>query len=508
MMAFSSLRLTVRGFSRGSWQLGLSKSFGRGVHVSSSASVQKLLPNEYDGPLLQTEVPGPKTLELLKELDSVNRNAGTVQLFVDYEKSYGNYIVDMDGNRLLDTFAQISSIPIGYNHPAVIDAIKDPANLVHLVNRPALGVFPGAGFASNAADILLSVAPKGLSRVQTMMCGTCSNENAVKQALIWYRIKKRGGPPTAEELETCVSGQEPGCPPYTVLSFDGAFHGRTLGCLTLTHSKPIFRVDIPSMDNWPMAPFPRLKYPLEEHETENRAEEERCLKAVVEMMEQGLATGRDVAAVIVEPIQSEGGDHHASPYFFQQLQKICKEFGSVFIVDEVQTGCCTTGYFWASESWNLAEPPDFLVFSKKMLTGGYYFKDEFAVDQPSRIFNTWMGDTTRLLILGAVLEVVKKQNLIDVARESGQVLTEGLQSLQAKYPTLMSRARGMGTFAAFDGKNPETAAAIARKIKNKGVLMGMCSKQSIRYRPALIFQPHHVEIALDALDSTLAEMSQ
>ncbi|XP_038064715.1 4-aminobutyrate aminotransferase, mitochondrial-like isoform X2 [Patiria miniata] len=385
MMAFSTLR-AGRVLSGRGGQLLEGFSRARGTHVRSSAAIEKLLPEEYDGPLLQTEVPGPKTQQLMKELHAINKNAGNVQLFIDYERSHGNYVVDMDGNRLLDTFAQISSIPIGYNHPAIVDVIKDPSNLVHLVNRPALGVFPGADFASKLSEILMSVAPKGLNGVQTMMCGTCSNENAIKQALIWYRTQKRGGPPTQEELGSCNTGQEPGCPPYTVLSFDGAFHGRTLGCLTLTHSKPMFRVDIPTMNNWPVAPFPRLKYPLEEYTTENKAEEERCLKAVAEIMEKGQAGGRDVAAMIVEPIQSEGGDHHASPYFFQQLQQICKQFGTVFIVDEVQTGCCTTGHFWASDSWNLPEPPDFLVFSKKMQTGGYYFQDKFSVAQQKLIY--------------------------------------------------------------------------------------------------------------------------
>ncbi|XP_071797176.1 4-aminobutyrate aminotransferase, mitochondrial-like [Asterias amurensis] len=479
----------------------------RGVHVeTSSARIEKLVPNEYDGPLVKTEVPGPKTKELIKELDAVNKNAATVQSFVDYDKCLGNYMVDVDGNRLLDTFAQISSIPIGYNHPAIIDVMKDPANLSLLVNRPALGVFPSGSFPSTLANVLLSVAPKGLSRVQTMMCGTCSNENAVKQALMWYRGKKRGGPPTQEELESCVIGKEPGCPPYTVLSFKGSFHGRTLGCLTLTHSKPIFRLDIPSMD-WPYASFPRMKYPLEDFEAENRAEEDRCLKEVVEQMEKGLATGRDVAAMIIEPIQAEGGDNHASPYFFHQLQKICKQFGSVFIVDEVQTGCCTTGHFWAYESWNLPEAPDMVVFSKKMQAGGYYFKDEFAVDGPSRVFNTWMGDPPKLMLLGAVLDIIKRDNLITVARESGQVLLDGLKSLQDKYPDLLSRARGMGTFAAIDCKDPDTMGKVSRIVKNKGVFMGTCGTQSLRFRPSLVFQPHHVDIALDALDSTLADIS-
>ncbi|XP_033630525.1 4-aminobutyrate aminotransferase, mitochondrial-like [Asterias rubens] len=479
----------------------------RGIHLGSTDSAaRKLIPNEYEEPLIRTSIPGPKSKELLKNLDNITKNTGGVQYFVDFKESLGNYIVDVDGNRFLDTFMQISSIPVGYNHPAVLDALRDPEYLHIMVNRPALGVYPGSSFPTSLDRALLSVAPKGLKHVQPMMCGACSNENAIKQALLWYRREKRGGdPPTQEELETCLHGQEPGCPPYTVLSFDGSFHGRTIGCLSMTHSKPVFRLDIPSMD-WPCAPFPRLQYPLEDFEAENRAEEDRCLKEVARQIEESRAKTRDVAALIIEPIQGEGGDNHASSYFFNQLQKICKEHGVAFIVDEVQTGCCTTGHFWAHEAWNLPEPPDFVVFSKKMLTGGYYFKEEFAVDGPSKVFNTWMGDPPKLLMLAAVVDVIKKEGLLDLARESGQHLMDGLQDLQAKYPQHLSRARGMGTHAAIDSIDGDTAAKIVRMARDKGVIMGACGKQSIRFRPSLVFQPHHVDIAIDTFNDVLSQL--
>nr|NVI72056.1 putative 4-aminobutyrate aminotransferase, mitochondrial-like protein [Cucujiformia] len=220
----------------------------------------------------------------------------------------------------------------------------------------------------------------------------CSNENAMKAAFIVYMYKQRGGSkPTAKDLTSTMINQPPGSPNLSVLSFHGAFHGRTLGCLSTTHSKAIHKLDIPSFD-WPIASFPNYKYPLDKHQSENKAEDDKCLAEVEELIVKWNKKGCPVACVIVEPIQAEGGDHHASPDFFRRLQKITKKHGCAFMVDEVQTGCGSTGRMWAHEFWDLTEPPDIMTFSKKMLLGGYFYSDSFRVQEPFRIFNTWMGD--------------------------------------------------------------------------------------------------------------------
>jgi 4-aminobutyrate aminotransferase/(S)-3-amino-2-methylpropionate transaminase len=162
---------------------------------------------------------------------------------------------------------------------------------------------------------------------------------------------------------------QPGAPDLTVISFNGGFHGRLLGSLSTTRSKAIHKLDIPAFD-WPSCPFPALQYPLEEHAAENAEEEKRCLKAVEDTITEQKAKGKPVAALIVEPILSEGGDLHASPTFFQGLRKITKEKGVFMICDEVQTGFGGTGTFWAHEKWGLGadNPPDMVTFSKKVST--------------------------------------------------------------------------------------------------------------------------------------------
>lgn len=136
-------------------------------------------PQEPEEPRVVTEVPGPITLKLKNELDAI-QNAASVQLFIDYDKSIGNFIYDVDGNIFLDIYSQISSIPLGYNHPALLKAAQDPKNLITFVNRPALGVLPPKDFAQKLRSALLSIAPPGFKEVQTMACGSCSVENALK----------------------------------------------------------------------------------------------------------------------------------------------------------------------------------------------------------------------------------------------------------------------------------------------------------------------------------------
>ena len=118
-------------------------------------------------------------MALKKELNSM-QEMSTVSFFADYEKSYGNYICDVDGNTLLDCFMQIASIPLGYNHPAILEALRDEDNIRAMANRPALGWFPTEDWVMKIRNTMMSVAPPGMTQVFPMMCGTCSNENGKK----------------------------------------------------------------------------------------------------------------------------------------------------------------------------------------------------------------------------------------------------------------------------------------------------------------------------------------
>ncbi|KAJ8725637.1 hypothetical protein PYW08_003820 [Mythimna loreyi] len=467
---------------------------------------------EPSGPIVKTEIPGPKSKALLKDMDAIQQ-CGSVQLFTDFEKSAGNYIADADGNVLLDTYTQISSVPLGYNHPQLLTAFNNDSDIRALVNRPALGVFPAVDWPAKLRDVLLSVAPSGLDQVMTMMCGSCSNENAFKAAFIRYAINKRGGLTTftEEEMKSVLENKPPGAPNLSVMSFkapllQGAFHGRTFGSLATTRSKAIHKLDFPSFD-WPAAWFPHYRYPLEEFKRENEQEDKKCLEYVSELF-QTWEKKSPIAAVIIEPIQSEGGDNHASPEFFQELQKICANNGAALIMDEVQTGCGPTGKMWCYEHFDLPSPPDMVTFSKKMMTGGFYSKTLYKPPQPFRIFNTWMGDPSKLIMLDRVLKVIKTDKLLDLVQESGRILKCGLHDLECEFPNMINSVRGRGTFLSFDVSTVALRDKIIGTLKKNGVLGGTCGESAIRLRPALIFAPKHAEIYLDILRKTLLELKQ
>src|SRR5262249_43228554 len=144
---------------------------------------------------------------------------------------------------------------------------------------------------------------------------------------------------------------------------------------------------------WPAIPFPANKFPLAAHAAENREAEARSLAAAEALFR---AHEGDLAAVIVEPIQGEGGDCHASADFFRALRSLARTHGVAFIADEVQTCGGSTGTWWAHEAWGLDDPPDIVTFSKKMQIGGYYCREDFFPAEPLRIFNTFLGDPLRL----------------------------------------------------------------------------------------------------------------
>ena len=421
------------------------------VQYESSPLDAPFFADEPVGPHIQTAIPGPESKKAIADLNRVF-DVRSLNMMANYQQSYGNYIADLDGNVLLDVYAQIASIPVGYSNPSLLLAAMSPDMASAMINRPALGNFPQHDWGSILETGILRVAPKGLDQVFTAMAGSDANETAYKAAFMWYRQQQRGGPDvefSPDDISSSMLNHTPGSPQLSIMSFTSAFHGRLFASLSTTRSKPIHKLDIPAFD-WPQAQFPALKYPLEQHAEENAAEEQRCLQEAERIIKD---YHNPVAAVVVEPIQSEGGDNHASPAFFRGLREITRRNNVLLIVDEVQTGVGATGKFWAHEHWDMADPPDMVTFSKKAQTAGYYFGNpELRPNKPYRQFNTWMGDPARAILFRAIINEIERLNLVENTAMVGDYLYSGLERLAQQYPEQIQnlRGKGQGTFIAFD----------------------------------------------------------
>ncbi|KAH3768082.1 4-aminobutyrate aminotransferase [Pelomyxa schiedti] len=468
-----------------------------------------VLAMEPTAPHVATAIPGPKSKALTERMAQY-QDARHVIVFQDADRSIGNYIVDADGNQLLDVYCHISSLPFGYNNPELATFLDSPGFRKHLLQRPAIGVMPTVQWPDMLQSAFSHIFPHpSLCCVFTSLSGSDANEFAFKTACMYKAQKIRCGgnitnptenPFSPEDMASCMKNVPPGSPDFSILSFEGAFHGRTFGCLSTTRSKAIHKLDIPAFA-WPTSPFPKLKYPLESHAAENAAEEARCLH----VLEETLASNHKIAAVIIEPIQGEGGDRHASPAFFQGIRTLTKKYDVLFIVDEVQTGFYTSGHIWAHLAWNLDCPPDMVTFSKKCQAAGFFYSKALLPSHAYRNFNTWMGDPIRTVVLGRLVEMAQPPEVLQNIKITGEYLLNGLKLLQKLFP-IMSAARGQGTICAFDLDTVEHRNAFVAAMKLKGINCGGCGEQSVRMRPTLVFTPKHAAMFLNAAAEVLAAM--
>lgn len=218
---------------------------------------------------------------------------------------------------------------------------------------------------------------------------------------------------------------------------------------------------------------------------------------------------RPVAAVIIEPVLSEGGDKHASPSYFRSLRRLAKKHGAYFIVDEVQTGAGATGKFWAHEHWQLpaGEEPDFVTFSKKMQASGVFHKRETRPASAYRIYGTWMGDPVRALQARKLIELIEKYKLVDHTATQGASLAESLTAMfKAESRVENLRGQGEGTFMAWDFVNGGLRDQFLGHMRKNGVQMGGCGERSVRLRPMLTFGEKHQEVLLSTIEKSLKSL--
>lgn len=458
--------------------------------------------------IVTDDVPGPRTRELAArggfDMQSIYR-----LLVIDDVASAGPWIVDADGNVLLDLFANFALGALGYNHPAILAVTRSEA-FAHAAANPTSTPFVTTPAWFDFTEALRSrYAPPGMAKVYCVDAGGEGVEAALKAAFIVHAERRReaaGAPRNPLELSEAEQRAflDNAGTDAVVVSFAGAFHGRGLAPLSATHSKVIHKADLPAFP-WPTAPFPANRHPLALHAEENRKAEASALEELAKILD---AHAGRVAAVLVEPLQSEGGDRHASPAFYRKVQELAGAAGAAFIVDEVQTGVGMSGTLWAHEQLDLPRPPDMVCFGKKMQMGGFFATAPFAIAQFGRMYQTKNGDRARAMIAEAILRTVVEDHLLERVRTVGARFLAGLEELAARHPALVTEPRGQGLLLAFDLPTPAVRDDFLKRALRRGVFASYTGTRSVRLRPHLVTELEHVNDALGVFDEVLAELGR
>jgi 4-aminobutyrate aminotransferase-like enzyme len=462
-------------------------------------------------------------------LDAAARNLFfSLPVAFDPAHSVGPYLATVDRDaggepyRFIDMGAMIATQALGENDPRVVEAMV--RGLPFVVSRYAHSEYQ-TSLSLRLKAQLDRIAPAGTPRHFVVNTGAEAVENAIKAVLLNRVLaagEARGG---------------------FIVSFEGAFHGRTLGSLAVTQRKKA-KTGFPTFD-WPHVTFPALGGSVKE--TARR--EERSLKQLWDLLVFGrlaeadrrresfrreleaidaflgtpggdaagfvaarraaqppelLERSRRVAAVLVEPIQGEGGVRMASAAFMQRLRLLTRIFDVPLLFDEVQTGWGATGRLWAHEAFALPIPPDAVMWAKKAQNGVLFVSEELATFfQEEKKFNTtWEGDSAGMLRLLAVLD---RLDLAAVER-TGQRARAGIEALARDYSGLLQNVRGAGVMLGFDVSRADWRDALRDRAFRLGLLMLPAGERTLRFYPRYDTEPYAIDEALAILRRAVEDL--
>ena len=413
-------------------------------------------------------------------------------LIFDMEKSNGVYIHDAKYNRtLLDFFTCFASVPLGYNHPKMVNDEEFKKNLLlAALTNPSNSDIYTTQYAQFVETFSRVGIPSYLPHAFFISGGAMAIENALKTAMDWKVQKNFAKGYTTERG-------------FKVIHFENAFHGRSGYTLSLTNTQPVKTKWFAKFD-WPRVSVPYMNFPYSDNNHEDLLQrEELSLAQVKKAFEQNKD---DVCAILIEPIQSEGGDNHLRQEFLEQLRVLADENEAMLIYDEVQTGVGLTGKFWCHEHFGEKARPDILAFGKKMqvcgiLAGTKVDEVENNVFQvASRINSTWGGSLVDMVRATRILEIIEEDNLCDAAAETGEYLQDQLLDISSRYP-IITNVRGKGLLVAFDFPDKSTRDTFISNGLEKDVMFLGCGERSIRFRPALIMGKNHIDNGLTILEN-------
>lgn len=421
--------------------------------------------------------------------------ADGMPIVLDLEKSRGSWLHDgREGRRYLDFFGCFGSTPIGWNHPALTDD-KWLRSVAHVVaNRPSNSDLYCVELAQYVERMAEVARPEAYSHMFFVDGGALAVENALKVAFDWKVRRNR-----AKGVDADV-GQK-------VLHFKKAFHGRTGYTMSLTNTRPDKVLYFPKFESWPRCEAPEVRFPLAGSELQAHVQAER---AALEQVDAAFARhGDDIAAILIETIQCEGGDRHFRPEFLQGLQARTEKYDCLFILDEVQTGFFSTGKRWGFEHYGVQ--PDIFAFGKKAQQCGIMAGPKVlevpgnVFETPSRINSTWGGNLVDMVRATRVLEVVRDEKLMDNAAACGKFWLEGMRAIQSRHERVHN-ARGLGLIMAFDLPDGATRDRYLKLLREEGMLGLVCGDRTVRFRPHLAVTRDECAQALEITEKALQRL--
>ena len=414
-------------------------------------------------------------------------------LVLDLEKSHGLTIVDKkNGDEYLDFFSFFASSPIGLNHPKLDTPEYHDEIYYAAMNKPSNSDIYTVEMA-NFVDTFSRVAmPENFKHLFFIDGGALAVGNALKTAFDW-KVKKNFQKGIKEE-----KGMQ-------VIHFREAFHGRSGYTLSLTNTDPA-KIDHFPKFNWPRVSNPKITFPLKENLEKIIRSEESSINEILSAINNNKD---DIAALIIEPVQAEGGDNFFRKEFFEKLRKITLENEILLIFDEVQTGIGMTGKMWAFEHY---VEPDIICFGKKVQICGLMttsrideVKDN-VFKKSSRINSTWGGNLVDMIRSKWNLQIIEEDNLIENSALQGKYLLEKLFELQSEFPNLVSQARGLGLMCSFNLPNEEVRSRFLKELyKRKLIILG-CGKNAVRFRTPLIVTKDEIDRGIKIIRETLSSI--
>jgi len=437
------------------------------------------------------EVSADKVLDVLGEYMLVDG----FPIVLDLERSQGSYIVDArTGEKFLDFYTFFASSPFGCNHPKMAsDEFKEKIFRA-AINKVANSDIYTLEMAEFVSTFMRVAAPASHRHLFLIDGGALAVENALKVAFDW-KVRKNFKKGYREERG------------HKVIHFRQAFHGRSGYTMSLTNTAdPRKYMYFPKFD-WPRVLNPKIIWPLEEHLDEVIAAEKESIDQIKDAI---VANRDDIAAIIIETIQGEGGDNHFRPEFLKALRQIADEEDIMLIFDEVQCGMGITGKMWAFQNYGVE--PDIIVFGKKSQVCGILVNsrvDEVennCFKESSRINSTWGGNICDMVRSARILQIIEEDKVLDNVNKVAPVLHKGLLDIQKEFPEKVSNVRYAGLMAAFDLPSAEVRDKLRNRLYENRILVLASGEKGVRFRPSLVVKEDEIQEGLEGIRKALKEI--